>query len=105
MVHSLIKRLFLSKSIPDVPLAGRLRHFLGAWVKITQDSKILDILKGCKILFRSKPLQSKIPSQPIASREGEELVKLEVKEMLKRGAIRKVQPSKGEFVSNLFLVE
>ena len=44
-------------------------------------------------------------NQPIVSREGEELVKLEVKEMLKKGAIRKVQPSKGEFVSNLFLVK
>ena len=39
------------------------------------------------------------------SREGEELVKLEVKEMLKKGAIRKVQPSKGEFASNLILVK
>ena len=33
------------------------------------------------------------------------MVKLEVKEMLKKGAIRKVQLSKGEFVSNLFLVK
>ena len=29
-VYSLIKRLFLSKSIPDVPLAGRLKYFVGA---------------------------------------------------------------------------
>ena len=32
-VHPLIKRLFLSKSIPDVPLAGRLKYFVGAWMK------------------------------------------------------------------------
>ena len=55
-------------------------------MKITQDSKILDIVKGYKIPFHSKPLQSKIPSQQIVSREGEELVKLEVEEMLKKGA-------------------
>ena len=104
-VHPLIKKLFLSKSIPDVPLAGRLKHFVEDWMKITQDTKILDIVKGYKIPFHSKPFQSKIPSQPIVSREGEELVKLEVKEMLKKGAIRKVQLSKGEFVSNSFLVK
>ena len=72
---------------------------------MTQDPKILDIVKACKIPFHSKSFQSKIPSQPRVSQEGEELVKLEVKEMLKKGAIRKFQPSKGEFVSNLFLVK
>ena len=54
-VHPLIKKLFLSKSIPDVPLAGRLKHFVGAWMKITQDPKILNIVKGYKISFHSKP--------------------------------------------------
>ena len=63
-VHPLIKRLFLSKSIPDVSLAGRLKHFVGVWMKIRHDHKILDIVKGCKIAFHSKPFQSKIPSQP-----------------------------------------
>ena len=102
-IHPLIKILFLSKSIPDVLLTGRLKYFVAAWMKITQDPKILDIVKGYKIPFHSKPFQSEIPSQPIVSREEEEQVKLEVKEMLKKGAIRKSQPSKGEFVSNLFL--
>ena len=95
----------MPKSIPDVPLAGRLKYFVGAWMKITQNPKILDIVKGYKIPSDSKPFQSKIVSQPIVTREGEELVKLEVKEMLRKGAIRKVQPLKGEFVSNLFLVK
>ena len=66
-------------------------------MKITQDPKILDTVKGYKIPFHSKPFQ------PIVLKI--ELVKVEVKEMLKKGAIRKVQPSKGEFVSNLFLVK
>ena len=74
-------------------------------MKITQDPKILNIVKGYKIPFHSKPFQSKIPSQPIVSREGDELLELEVKKMLKKGAIRKVQPSKWEFVSNIFLVK
>ena len=89
-VHPLIKILFLSKSIPDVPLRRRLKHFGGAWMKITQDPKILNIAKGYKIPFYSKSSQSKISSQPIVSREGVELMKLEAKEMLKKGAIRNV---------------
>ena len=63
----LIKRLFLSKSISDIPTTGRLKHFVGAWMKITQDPKILNMVKGCKIPFHSKHFQSKIPSQPIVS--------------------------------------
>ena len=52
-------------------------------MKITQDLKILDVVKGYRIPFHSKPFQSQVPSQPIVSREAEELVRLEVKEMLK----------------------
>ena len=44
-VHPLIKRLFLPKNIPVVPLAGRLKHFVRAWMKITQDLTLLDIVK------------------------------------------------------------
>ena len=89
-VHPLVKRLFLSISISDIPLAGRLKHFVGSWMQVTQDPKILDIVKGHKIPFHSEPFQLKIPFQPIVNREGEKLVKLEVKEMLKMGVIRKV---------------
>ena len=75
-VHPFIKRLFLSKSIPDVPFAERLKHFVGAWMRITKDPKILDIVKGHNIAFHSKPFQSKILSQPVVNREGGEFVKL-----------------------------
>ena len=103
--HPLIRRLFLSKNIPDVLLVGKLKHFVGTVMRVTQDLKIFDTVKGYKIPFHSKFFQSKFSSQPIVSQEGEEFVKLEVKEMLKKGTIRKFQPSKGEFVRNLFLVK
>ena len=45
-VHPLIKRLFFSKSLPDVLLTGRLKHFVRAWLKITQDPNVLNIVKG-----------------------------------------------------------
>ena len=95
MVHPLIKRLLL-KCILDVPLAGRFKHFIGAWTRITQDPKLLDTVKVYKISFYSKS---------IVTREGEELMKLEVKEMLEKGTIKKVHPSTGEFISKLFLVK
>ena len=75
---SLIKRLFLSKSIADVPLAERLKH-LGAWMKKRQDPKILDMVKGYKNPFHSKPFQLKIPSQP-RGRIGETGGKINVEE-------------------------
>ena len=59
-------------------------------MKMAQDPKMLDIVKGYKIPFHSKPFQSKVPSQPIVSREGEKFVKLEVKEILTNRVIRKV---------------
>ena len=37
--------------------------------------------------------------------EEEELVKVDAKEMLKKGTIRKVPQSKEEFTSNLFLIK
>ena len=45
-VHPLIKRLFFLKSLPDIPLTGRLKHFVRAWMKITQGPKVLDIVRG-----------------------------------------------------------
>ena len=102
-IQPLIKRLFLSKNISNVPLAGRLKDFVGAWMSIAEDSKLLDTVKAWKIQFHSKPFQSEIP-QPIVGRKGEDLVNLEVKEVLKKWSIKKIQPSKGEFVSNLFLL-
>ena len=59
-IHPLIKRLFLPKCIPDVPLADRLKHFVGALMRITQGPKVLDTVKGYEIPFHSKPFQSKI---------------------------------------------
>ena len=60
-VHPIIRKLF-TKSIPNVPLAGRLAYFIAAWEKITQDQEILSIVKGYEILFVSLPSQEKLPN-------------------------------------------
>ena len=104
-VHPLIKRLFSSNKVPNIPIAGRLKHFSKAWKKLTRDQSILDLVDGYVIPFQRKPFQSKIPFQLATSREQQKLLDKEVKEMLKKGAIRQVSTVKGEFLSNLFLVK
>ena len=101
-VHSIIRKLF-TKSIPNVQLAGRLAYFIAAWEKITQDQEILSIIKGYEIAFVSLPFQEKIPNLTKMSKEQFSLVELEVLEILEKGAIQKVLPTQGQFLSNLSL--
>ena len=101
-VHSIIRKLF-TKSIPNVQLAGRLAYFIAAWEKITQDQEILSIVKGYEIAFVSLPFQEKIPNLTKMSKEQFSLVELEVLEILEKGAIQKVLPTQGQFLSNLSL--
>ena len=103
-VHSVIRKLF-TKSIPNVPLAGRLVYFIAAWEKITQGQEILPIAKGYEILFVSLPFQKKIPNLTKMSKEQFLLVEQEVLEMFEKGAIQKVVPTRRQFLSNFFLVE
>ena len=44
-VHSLIKQLFSEKEIQNLPLVGRLKHFLLSWKKLTSHLKIQKIVK------------------------------------------------------------
>ena len=81
--HPLIKRLFSTNKVPKVPIAGRLKHFSKTWKKLTRDQSILDLVNGYVISF-----QSKTPFQLATSREQQKLMDKEVKEMLKKGAIR-----------------
>ena len=60
-MHPIIRKLF-TKSIPIVPLAGRLAYFIAAWEKITQDQEILSIVKGYEIPFVSLPFPEKTPN-------------------------------------------
>ena len=102
-MHPVIRKLF-TKSIPNVPLAGRLPYFIAAWKKITQAQEILSIVKGFEIPFVSLPFQEKIPNLTKMSKEQFSLVKQEVLEMFEKGAIQKIVPTQGQFWSNLFLV-
>ena len=101
----MIKRLFSTNKVPNVLIAGSVKHFSKAWEKLTRDQSILDLADGYVIPFQRKPFQSKSPSQLAKSREQQKLMDKEVKEMLKKRAIRQASTVKGEFLSNLFLVK
>ena len=105
--HPLIKRLFskdmLAKAV-NIPPAGRISHFLVNWPKLTLNQDILSVVKGYKIPFIKIPFQRKIPNFTKMNKKQIALVDLELKEMLKKGAIMRTQPAQGEFLSNLFLV-
>ena len=100
-----IRKCLPTNDFPKVPIAGRLKHFSKAWKKLTRDQSILDLVDGYVIPFQRKPFQSKTPFQLATSREQQKLMDKEVKEMLKKGAIRQASTVKGEFLSNLFLVK
>ena len=55
-VYPVVKKLFIGKIIPSVPLAGHLKHFLISWEMLTRDQDILFAV----ISFSKKP-QKKIP--------------------------------------------
>ena len=77
----MIKRLLSSNKDPDVPIAGRLKHFSKAWKKITRDQSILNLVDGCVIPFQRKPFKSKIPFHLVTGREQQKLIDTEMKEM------------------------
>ena len=105
-VHLLIKCLFskeiLTKAV-DIPRAGRISQFLVNWQKLTLNQDILSVVNGYRT-FIKMPFQQKIPNFTKMNKKQIALVDLELKEMLRKGAIKRAQPAQGEFLSNLFLV-
>ena len=60
-IHSVVEGLFSSETLPKVKLAGRSKHFLKNWKKLTGDKKILEIVQGYKIPFHVDPVQVRVP--------------------------------------------
>ena len=106
-IHPLIKCLFskhmLTKAV-NIPPTGRISHFLVNLQKLALNQDILSVVKGYKIPFIKIPFQRKIPNFTKMNKKQIALVDLELKEMLKKGAIMRTQLAQGEFMSSLFLV-
>ena len=106
-VQPLIKHLFSKEMFPkavEIPSAGRISHFLVNWQKLTLNQDIPSLVKGYTIPFIKIPFQHKIPNFTTMNKKQIALVDLELKEMLKKGAIKRKQTVQGEILNNLFLV-
>lgn len=92
--------------VNHLPLAGRLRHCLLNWEKITTDSWVLETVRGLRLNFVSPPVQTVFPQEASLSGDDRSLVTLEIQELLQKGAIHLVPPSQETpgFLSSLFLV-
>ena len=51
----------MTPEMPDIPVGGRLKHFVNRWKNITSDSSILDIVTGMHIELTDLPVQSSPP--------------------------------------------
>ena len=84
--------------------AARLPHFINTWRQVTSNSFILNIVQyGYIIQFESEPFQSDFTPRPM-SKETITVCMRKVKQFLSNGAIIQVQPSRDQFLSDIFPV-
>ena len=89
---------------PDIPVGGRLAHFVEQWEELTDNKWVLSIVRnGFKIPFKSVPPLSVVPIN--LSQSSSPLLREEIAELLKKRAVERVRnPGKPSFYSRLFLV-
>ncbi len=84
-------------------IAGRLAQFVTKWQTITSDKWVLDTIKHYHIEFTKLPIQLFQPKRiPFIAREIE-MISAEVHKLLQKGAIKQVEHTSGEFISNIFI--
>ena len=90
-------------NVPDMPFAGRIKHFLPNWQKLSGNPVILNIVKGWEIPLLEEPVQLKESHQIQMKILESETTDLEVDNMLKKGAIRIAIPKPEQILSNIFV--
>ena len=84
--------------------AARLPHFLARWSQVTDSQFILNIVaNGYMIQFESEPYQEFFAPFELSD-EDVIICKRKVEQFLLSGAIVRVQPCQGQFLSNIFPV-
>ena len=84
-------------------MAGSVKQSFAYWTQITQDKLLLDIVKGYKLEFTSKPVQIMMPKQIVFSETESLVVQAEVDKLLMKGVIVETQEEPEQFVSNIFV--
>ena len=93
-IHPLVANSFPVK-IKQLPKAGRVKHFVKNWQRLTNDPMILDIVNGYEIPFILPPRQSRLPNLCQLTKDASDLVDQEVQDMLRKGAIVVSDPKRG----------
>jgi len=85
-------------------IAANLPLYLSKWEALTTDSYVINIVKGLRIPFKSKPCQLIVPLNPKLSVSESNPIDDTIKKLLKTGAIIKSKSEPGQFISKIFTV-
>ena len=88
----------------DIPVGGRLAHFVEKWEEITDSKWVLSIVRhGFRIPFSKIPPLSSVPIR--MSQSSSPFLREEIKNLLNKRAVERVQnPGTPGFYSRIFLV-
>ena len=78
---------------PNLPIAGRLKHFLPAWDQVTKDPWVFQVTQGYLIEFMTEPVQTCTPVNMFTTQEDQNLIDQEVQELLAKQAVYPVSRS------------
>lgn len=88
----------------NVGEAGRLKYYVNEWKAITKDRYVLQLVKGAKLPFHTKPSQNVVPKLKTFSKEERASINLSICKLLKSKAIEPSVNEPDEFISNVFVV-
>ena len=84
-------------------IAGRLSSFYERWKIITSNPKILSIVKGYKIFFKSTPVQRYICNNNFSITENNRIANL-INDLIGKGVIERCKSIEGQILSKIFTV-
>ena len=91
----------------NLPLEGRLKHFLTIWEQLTGDLWVLQVESGYLMEFTSTPIQLHPPNPVQTSLEHQVHIDQEVQELISKNAVHYISPSHSQepgLISTLFAV-
>ena len=100
-------RLSVGSLLPlhHIEVGGRLIHCVAAWKTITENNWVRNVVRfGYKIPLLSKPVQLKIPSNPLATGDAYDVLVEEAAGLVHKGAIKEVKAVQNQFISSYFAV-
>ena len=85
--------------------ATRLQFFVQNWKQITQDTWTLQAIQGYKIPLYRRPRQWRMRVTRVKCPSDAHHMEMAIKDLLSKGAVRKVKPRDDQFTSTVFLIQ